>query len=136
VAAQRTLGELMRAFGIAPKDGKAEEQELDLFWGGPVAVDSVALVLHSHEFKAPSTRVVSPGVALSTPGEILDAIAEGRGPKQMLMAVGYAGWSPGQLERELEAKGWAVIGAGADLLFGTDHAGKWERAWKLRTQEL
>jgi putative transcriptional regulator len=54
----------------------------------------------------------------------------------MLMAVGYAGWSPGQLERELESKGWAVIGAGAELLFGGNHAGKWERAWKMRTQEL
>src|SRR6476659_3172552 len=75
VGARRTVGELMRAFSLAPKDGKGIEGEVDLFWGGPVGVDSVLLVLHSDEFKVPSTKPIAPGVALSQPGEMLEAFA-------------------------------------------------------------
>jgi len=133
---RRPIGDLMRAFGLAPNEGNGAKAEHELFWGGPVAGDRALLMLHSDEFKVPSTVAIAPGVALSQSSEALVAIADGRGPKQLLMAIGYSGWSPGQLERELETKSWAVIGAGADLLFGADHAEKWERAWKLRTQDL
>jgi putative transcriptional regulator len=132
-ALRRSLADLMRAFDLEPKVGA--NLEIELFWGGPVQADHVML-LHSDEFKNASTTPIAPGVALSTPKDSLEAIADGRGPKQMLLVIGYSGWSAGQLERELEAKGWAVISAGDDLLFGADHDGKWERAWKLRTQEL
>jgi len=133
--AERALGDVMRALGLATEDGKGAVTKIALFWGGPVQTDH-AFFLHTDEFEVASTTAIAPGVALSQPKDVLEAIAAGRPPKQMLMAVGYAGWSPGQLERELESKGWAVIGAGADLLFGGNHAGKWERAWKMRTQEL
>jgi len=133
--ARRPLADLMRAFGLALREGTGAGVELDLYWGGPVEGDRV-LLLHSDEFKAPSTLAVVPGVALSPPKEALADIAEGRGPKRVLLAIGYSGWAPGQLERELDRKGWAVIGAGAELLFGPDHAGKWEQAWKMRAQEL
>jgi putative transcriptional regulator len=133
-ALRRSLADLMRAFDLDPKAGL--NPELEIFWGGPVEGDRTLLLLHSDEFKVASTTAIAPGVALSVPKEALEAIAEGRGPKQMLLVIGYSGWAAGQLERELEAKGWAVISADADLLFGADHDGKWERAWKLRTQEL
>jgi putative transcriptional regulator len=131
--ARRPVADLMRAFGLTPRDGAGPE--IDLHWGGPVEGNHVVL-LHSDEYKAASTVAVAPGVALSMPKEALDDIAAGRGPQRLLLAVGYAGWAPGQLERELEMKSWSVIGAGADLLFGGDAAGKWERAWKLRTLDL
>jgi len=131
--ARRPVADLMRAFGLTPREG--DSPEVDLHWGGPVEGNHV-LLLHSDEYKVASTVAVAPGVALSVPKEVLDDIAAGRGPQRLLLAVGYAGWAPGQLERELEMKGWAVIGAGADLLFGGDAAGKWERAWRLRTQDL
>lgn len=133
--ARRLLGDVMRAFGLAPPAGPAEIKEVELNWGGPVQGDHV-LLLHSDEYKTPSTVAVAPGVALSVPKEAFDDIAAGRGPQRLMIVVGYAGWAPGQLEGELQAKGWAVIGAGADLIFDADAAGKWERAWKLRTQEL
>jgi putative transcriptional regulator len=79
---------------------------------------------------------VAPGVALSVPKDALGDIAAGRGPLRFIVAVGYAGWAAGQLERELEMKGWAVIPGSADLLFDADATGKWRRAWALRTQEL
>lgn len=131
--ARRPIADLMRAFGLAPRDGNGGE--IDLHWGGPVESNHVFL-LHSDEYKAASTAAVAPGVALSLPKEALDDIAARRGPQRFLLAVGYAGWSPGQLERELEMKAWSVIGAGADLLFDGDPAGKWDRAWKMRMQDL
>lgn len=135
-AVRRPVPELMRALGLpAPERKPPATPELDLFWGGPVAGDRV-LVLHSDEYKTGSTAAIAPGVALSVPNDVLADIVLGRGPQQVLLAVGYAGWSPGQLERELEQTAWAVIGADATFLFGADHAGKWERAWKMRMQDL
>jgi putative transcriptional regulator len=131
--ARRPVADVMRAFGLTPRDG--DGPEIDLHWGGPVEGNHV-LLLHSEEYKVASTVAVAPGVSLSMPKEALDDIAAGRGPQRVLLAVGYSGWAPGQLERELEMKSWSVIGAGADLLFGGDAARKWERAWKLRTQDL
>lgn len=132
--ATRPIADVMRAFGLAPAEGRSEAT-LDLYWGGPVQGDHVML-LHSDEYKTASTVAVAPGVALSVPKDALGDIAAGRGPQRMLVALGYAGWSAGQLERELEMKGWAVIGGSIDLLFDADAAGKWQRAWALRTQEL
>lgn len=134
-AARRPLADVMRVFGQAPREGQGAAVELDLHWGGPVD-GNYLLLLHSDEYKTASTVAMTPGVALSMPQEALRDIAEGRGPKRMLLALGYAGWSAGQLERELEMKSWAVISAGAELLFDADAAGKWERAWKMRAQEL
>jgi putative transcriptional regulator len=133
--AKRPVADLLRAFGLPPAEGQGAAAEIEPFWGGPVENDRVIL-LHSEEFKAESTVAVAPGVALTMPKDALAAIGAGRGPKRTLLAVGYAGWSAGQLERELEMKSWAVIGAGPELLFEGDAAGKWERAWRMRTQEL
>ncbi len=132
--ARRPLADVMRAFGLAAPEGE-NTAVLDLYWGGPVQTDHV-LMLHSDEYKTASTVAVAPGVALSVPKDALGDIAAGKGPRRMLVAIGYAGWGPGQLERELEMKGWAVVTGSAELLFDADTAGKWQRAWALRTQEL
>jgi putative transcriptional regulator len=132
--ATRPMADLLRAFGVPPVEGKGDAT-LDLHWGGPVQGDHVML-LHSDEYKTASTVAVAPGIALSVPKEALGDIAAGRGPRRFIVAIGYAGWAPGQLERELEMKGWAVIPGSADLLFDADLAGKWRRALALRTQEL
>jgi len=133
--ARRPLANVMRAFGIEPEPGQGESVEIELFWGGPVESNRV-LLLHTDEFKAESSVAVAPGVALTMPKDALPAIAAGSGPKQTLLAIGYAGWSAGQLERELESKSWAVISGGPDLLFDADAAGMWDRAWKMRAQDL
>jgi putative transcriptional regulator len=132
--ATRPMADVMRAFGVPPVEGRGDAT-LDLHWGGPVQVDHVML-LHTDEYKAVSTVAVAPGVALSVPKDALGDIAAGRGPRRFIVAVGYAGWAAGQLERELEMKGWAVIPGSADLLFDADATSKWRRAWALRTQEL
>jgi putative transcriptional regulator len=132
--ATRPMADVLRAFGVPPAAGSGEAT-LDLHWGGPVQGDHVML-LHSDEYKTASTVAVAAGVALSVPKDVLGDIAAGRGPRRFIVAVGYAGWAPGQLEREIEMKGWAVVSGGADLLFDADVAGKWRRAWASRTQDL
>ena len=135
-ASRRTLAELLGALGLGqPQDEATRAREIELFWGGPVELNT-AFVLHSDEVKLESTTPVAPGVALSPPKDVLAAMVEGRGPARLLLAVGYAGWSPGQLEAELKETGWAVVTIGAEFLFGADHAGKWERAWRMRPQDL
>jgi len=135
-ASRRTLAELLGALGLGqPQDEATRAREIELFWGGPVELNT-AFVLHSDEFKLESTTPVAPGVAISPPKDVLAAMAEGHSPAQVLLAVGYAGWSPGQLEAELKQTSWAIVTTGAEFLFGTDHAGKWERAWRMRTQDL
>ena len=133
--ARRPVVNVMRAFGLEPEAGQGEDVEIELFWGGPVESQR-ALLLHTDEYKAESTVAVAPGIALTMPKDALAAIAAGNGPKQTLLAIGYAGWSAGQLERELETKSWAVISGGAGLLFDADAAGLWDRAWKMRAQDL
>jgi putative transcriptional regulator len=135
-ATRRPLAHVLAALGLPePASEEARAREITLFWGGPVESDK-AFVLHGDDFKTEGTAAVASGIALSPPRDALKALGEGRGPASFVLAVGYAGWSPGQLEAEIARKGWAVVGANADLLFGTDHLAKWERAWRMRTQDL
>jgi putative transcriptional regulator len=72
--------------------------------------------------------VVADGVALTATVEILRAIASGKGPQRHLLALGYAGWGPGQLDSEIKANGWLNVGADEGLVFDTDLNSKWQRA--------
>ena len=80
--------------------------------------------------------MVSDLAALTPSPGILQDIAAGRGPKQSLFALGYAGWAPGQLESELAAGAWFVVDPDETLLFDPDTATKWQRAFDRRGVEL
>ena len=62
--------------------------------------------------------------------DILEALARGDGPARALLALGYSGWGPGQLEDEIRANGWLIAEAAEDLVFSADDAGKWMGALK------
>jgi putative transcriptional regulator len=72
--------------------------------------------------------VVADGIALTATVEILKAIAAGKGPRRHLLALGYAGWGPGQLDSEIKANGWLSVGADDGLVFDADLNTKWDRA--------
>jgi putative transcriptional regulator len=98
-------------------------------FGGPVEAHH-GFVLHSADYVEDCTLVVEGGVALTASIDILRAIAQGSGPRHSLLALGYAGWGPGQLDRELQANGWLQVSADEDILFRDGNEDKWLRALK------
>ncbi|HEY4920397.1 MAG TPA: YqgE/AlgH family protein [Xanthobacteraceae bacterium] len=98
--------------------------------GGPVETGR-GFVLHSADFFIEnSTLPIDDGICLTATLDILKAIARGDGPASAVLALGYAGWAPGQLENEIQENGWLHCTADADLIFGTDNDGKYEKALK------
>ena len=105
----------------------APPDDIRVHFGGPVETGR-GFVLHTAEYLQESSLQVDETTALTATIDILKDIASGGGPKQSLLALGYAGWSPGQLDAEIQANGWLTADADPDLLFGGDLEGKWDRA--------
>ena len=98
--------------------------------GGPVETER-GFVLHSADFFIEnSTLPIDEGICLTATLDILKAIARGEGPKCAVLALGYAGWAPGQLENEIHQNGWLHCAADRELIFGTDTEGKYALALK------
>jgi len=96
--------------------------------GGPVETGR-GFVLHSADFFIEnSTLPIDDGVCLTATVDILKAIAGGKGPASAVLALGYAGWAPGQLETEIQQNGWLHCAADSDLIFGTDIETKYNKA--------
>ena len=98
--------------------------------GGPVETGR-GFVLHSADFFIEnSTLPIDDGICLTATLDILKAIARGQGPASAVLALGYAGWAPGQLENEIQENGWLHCAADAELIFGSDNDGKYAKALK------
>ena len=98
--------------------------------GGPVERQR-GFVLHSSDFFIEnSTLPIDDGICLTATLDILKAIARGDGPDSAMLALGYAGWAPGQLEKEIHQNGWLHCAADPELIFGTDTEGKYQKALK------
>jgi putative transcriptional regulator len=98
--------------------------------GGPVHTDR-GFVLHSPQGQWESSLPFSERVHLTTSRDILDALARGEGPTEALMALGYAGWESGQLERELKENAWASMPVDARVVFELPFEERWAGAWRL-----
>lgn len=121
-----SLAHLLKQLGVAA--GPEVPEELILM-GGPVEPER-GFVLHTDDYAGEGATVrVGEGVALTATREILEALA-GRTPKprRAVLALGYAGWDAGQLEREIRESVWLTCEADETLLFGDDHEHKWGRA--------
>ncbi len=117
------LGSLIEGFGLNPD--RVDEAEMSravrLHSGGPVEPDT-ATIVHSTDYKAASSIDVGGGLAWTLDSSVLDAAAAGRGPEKMLVFIGYAGWAPGQLEREFGRDDWLDASAGSEFVFDTPAA--------------
>ena len=119
-----TMGELFAQLKIEPS-GLANTRPVH--FGGPVE-SGRGFVLHTADYREGGTLLVAGNIAVTATLEILRAIGKGRGPRQSLFALGYAGWAPGQLDAEIQANGWLSVAADDDIVFGTAHDTKWRRA--------
>jgi putative transcriptional regulator len=130
--AARPLAGLLEAFGEPSPEATGEVR---LFVGGPVQPE-LAFMLHTPDYRQPDTLDIGGRLALTTSRAVLRDLATGSGPSKSLLAFGYAGWGPSQLEGELAHKAWFTAPADLALIFDEDRATVWERAMARRTRDL
>jgi putative transcriptional regulator len=120
--------DLLKGFG---SEIEGAQGEVLIHYGGPVSMQQ-GFVLHSDDIMIENSMKVANGIAMTAGVNIIAAMARGKGPKQSLVMLGYAGWAPGQLEMELRANSWFVIPGDKSLVFGQDADKKWREAMDKR----
>jgi len=137
IVINRVLGkapaaEVLKGLGV---DAKGASGQMRVFLGGPVE-PLLAFVVHSTDYADADTRTIADGIAVTGDAQILEAISHGKGPHNSLLALGYAGWGPGQLESEMAHDAWYVAPADPEIVFGNDIDGKWKRALAVSGVDL
>ncbi len=122
--AQRPLAGLLAAFGA---DASGVTTSVRVFFGGPVD-PNVGFVIHSADYRRPDTLDIDGRVALTSDSDVLRDIGLGKGPRKSLVAFGYAGWAPGQIEDELARGVWMTVPEEPALVFDDDRTKVWTDA--------
>ncbi|MCZ4259544.1 MAG: YqgE/AlgH family protein [Limimaricola soesokkakensis] len=126
-ATEVRFSDLLEQLEITPDPGL---RDIRVHLGGPVE-ESRGFVLHTTDYASDQgTLQVDEGTAMTATLDVLEEIAHGRGPKSSLLALGYAGWGPGQLESELAQNGWLIGEAQHAVVFGRANEHKWAAALK------
>ena len=108
---------------------KPINNKLFLRYGGPVE-SGRGFVLHSDDIVRKETLNIHKGVALTSTSEFFEDLVRGNGPKNSILALGYAGWTPGQLESEISKNGWLVAPGNPELIFKCKIEERWNKAFK------
>ena len=119
-----TFDDLLLQLGM---DNTNHDRDIRVHFGGPVE-SGRGFVLHSNDYTQEGTVPMENGVSLTATVDILRDIADGHGPRDHLLALGYAGWGPGQLDGEIQENAWLHCPADENLVFDPDLGSKWERA--------
>ena len=127
------LGEVLQQMDMEASDHDTEK--IRVFQGGPVQIDR-GFVLHPALEKWDSSLTVNDKISITTSRDILLAIANGEGPEESLIALGYAGWSAGQLEQEIKENAWLNGPANSQIIFNTPIEKRWASAAALLGVEL
>ena len=123
---------LLEKIGI---EDKRATGSVRLHTGGPV--DHVSLfVLHTADYANDTTLRVKGGLSLTWNADVLSSLGTERRPRRSLLALGYAGWGPGQLEKEMKAGGWVRAAPDEEIVFDADYQSKWSRAMARRKIDL
>lgn len=131
-AEERSIAGLLGALG--EKDSGIDGKVL-IHVGGPVQPD-IGFVIHSADYRRAETVDIDGRVAMTSSREILRDIGNKQGPKKSLVAFGYSGWGPGQLEEELRQRAWFTATADENLIFDEDRTKVWDVAMTRRTEDL
>jgi putative transcriptional regulator len=130
-ATDMTMDVLFERIDLTLSEGlRSTVSSAPIMFGGPVQ-DDRGFVLHSPGGRYSSSLAVTDEVAFTTSIDVLEAVANGKGPQRMLVSIGYAGWSPGQLEEEIARNGWLTVGADAHVLFDLPVEQRYNAAIKL-----
>ncbi|MFT5743880.1 MAG: putative transcriptional regulator [Paracoccaceae bacterium] len=122
------FGDLLKQLSIPTGEGG---DGIRVHFGGPVE-NGRGFVLHSSEYQSGAgTLAVDDDISMIATQDILEDIAAGKGPARSMLALGYSGWGPGQLEDEIAQNGWLTAHAPADILFGRANEHKWRAALKV-----
>jgi putative transcriptional regulator len=113
----------------------AESASSPVVSGGPVGTGR-GFVLHDMEHSFENTLAVSDDIQLTLSRDVIDAMATGDGPEKSLVAIGYAGWDPGQLEQEMLANAWLNVTSTPELVFDTPFEERWDSAARLLGIEI
>jgi putative transcriptional regulator len=116
--------DLLRQLEVAPLP---PARRIRLCAGGPMD-NARGFVLHTADWTGEGSLRVDDSLALTASLDVLKAIAEGNGPREGLLALGYAGWGPGQLDAEIQQNAWLSVPADETIVFDADHDTKWRRA--------
>ena len=119
--------DLLQQLGI---DKPLNNKKLFIRYGGPVE-SGRGFVLHSDDMVRKETLNINKGVALTSTSEFFDDLSKGKGPKNCILALGYAGWQPGQLESEIMRNSWMSLSVDNSFLFDDEVSRKWSQAYKL-----
>ncbi len=120
-----TFDEMLGQLGIQAEGPSVDD--IRIHFGGPVEVGR-GFVLHSGDYSQNGTVMMENGIGLTATIDILSDIADGTGPQEKLLALGYAGWGPGQLDEEIQENAWLHCPSDIDLVFGEDIENKWEKS--------
>jgi putative transcriptional regulator len=128
-----TFEDLLKQLKVAPHP---PARQIRLCAGGPVE-NARGFVLHTNDWTGNESLRVNENLALTASLDVLQVIAGGGGPRECVLALGYAGWGPGQLDQEIQQNAWLSSPADESLLFDADHDTKWRRAFaKLHVDPL
>lgn len=118
--------EVMEDLGITPTAPVGPHHQVVM--GGPVQTEAGFILHPPLETPFTSSVALRPDLWLTTSRDVLEAIARGEGPRRSLMALGYAGWGPGQLEQEMAQNSWLSVPASAEIIFEVPFAQRWQTA--------
>jgi putative transcriptional regulator len=137
IVINRPIGETSIAsiFEALGQKGGEISGAVRVFSGGPVQPE-VGFVVHSADYRRPETVTVNDRLSMTSSLDILLDIGAKKGPAKILVAFGYAGWGPDQLEGEIRLHAWAIAEADPALVFDEDRDKVWDYAWEHRTQHL
>ena len=125
---EQPLANVLKALG--QKDAEVAGN-VRIFSGGPVRRE-VGFVVHSPDYHRPETVAITGRLSITSSLAILQDIGDGNGPAKFLVAFGYAGWGPNQLEHEIEEHDWVTAEADPALVFDDDRDKLWDDAWQRR----
>ena len=119
--------DLLEQLGI---DKPLENKKLFIRYGGPME-SGRGFVLHSDEIIRQETLSIDKGVALTSTSDFFDDLSKGSGPKNSILALGYSGWGPGQIEQEILSNSWMTLSIDSSFIFDENVSNKWLEAYNL-----